>query len=58
MHHLLNATEVYLYDIVKEQMIPVLLKNTTTEYKTFKGNGGKLINYTIEVAFANERIRR
>lgn len=58
MHHLLNATEVYLYDIVKEQMIPVLLKNTTTEYKTFKGNGGKLINYTIEVSYANERIRR
>lgn len=58
MHHLLNSTEVYLYDILKDEMIPVILTNTTTEYKTFKGNGGKMVNYAIEVEFANERIRR
>ena len=58
MHHLLNATEVYLYDLEKRQMMPVVLTNTTTEYKTFKGNGRQLVNYAIEVAFANDRIRR
>jgi hypothetical protein len=58
MHHLLNATEVYLYDLEKRQMMPVVLTNTTTEYKTYKGNGGQLVNYAIEVAFANDRIRR
>lgn len=58
MHHLLNSTNVYLYDIEKEQFIPVLLTNSTTEYKTYKSNGGKLVNYTIEVEFANERIRK
>lgn len=58
MHHLLNSTEVFLYDIAKDQMIPVVLKNTTTEYKTYKNNGGRLVNYAIEVTFANERIRR
>lgn len=58
MHHLLNSNEVYLYDIEKEQMIPVLLTNSTTEYKTYKGNGGKLVNYAIEVQFANGRVRR
>lgn len=58
MHHLLNSTEVYLYDMEQEQMIPVILKNATTEYKTYKGNGNKLINYAIEVSFANDRIRR
>lgn len=58
MHHLLNSTEVYLYDIFKDQMIPVLIDNGTTDYKTFKSNGGKLVNYTIEVSFANDRIRR
>lgn len=58
MHHLLNAIDVYLYDSHADAMIPVLLTNTTTEYKTYKGNGGQLVNYAIEVEFANRRIRR
>lgn len=58
MHHLLNSTEVYLYDINKDEMIPVVLKNGTTEYKTYRSNGHKLFNYTIEVSYANDRIRR
>ena len=58
MHHLLNSNEVYLYDIPNEKMIPVILKNTTTEYKTYKSNGCKLVDYAIEVEFANKRVRR
>lgn len=58
MHHLLNSTEVYLYDLERGQMTPVLLTNATTEYKTYKGNGGKLVNYAIEVEYANGRMRR
>lgn len=58
MHHLLNSTEVYLFDIVEQKMIPVLMTNTTTEYKTYRGNGGKLVNYAIQVTLANDRIRR
>lgn len=58
MHHLLNSPQVCLFDIETQQMIPVLLKNTTTEYKTYKGNGGKLVNYAIEVEYANKMMRR
>lgn len=58
MHHLLNSTEVYLYDMETNQMIPVVLTNSTTDYKTYKGNGCKLVNYAIEVAIAQEMIRR
>lgn len=58
MHHLLNATQVYLYDLEEYVLAPVLLTNTTTEYKTYKSNGGKLVNYDIEVEFANERVRK
>lgn len=58
MHHLLNSPEVYLYDMEESKFIPVLLTNTTTEYKTYKGNGGRLVNYAIEVEYANERVRR
>lgn len=58
MHHLLNSTQVYLFDMVEQKMIPVILDNTTTEHKTFKTNGNRLVNYTIEVSYANTMIRR
>ena len=58
MHHLLNSPNVYLLDMETNEMMPVVLTNTTTEYKTYKGNGGKLVNYTIEATLAQERIRR
>lgn len=58
MHNLLNSTDVYLYDMDSAEMIPVIISGTTTEYKTYKNNGGKLVNYTIEVEYANWRNRR
>ena len=58
MHHLLNSTEVYLFNINTGDMIPVTLNNTTTEYRTYKNNGGRLVNYTIDATLAQERIRR
>ena len=58
MHHLLNSPEVYLFNINTGDMIPVTLNNTTTEFKTYKNNGGRLVNYTIDATLAQERIRR
>lgn len=58
MHHLWNSTNVYLYDMEADEMIPVLLNSATTEYKTYKNNGRNLVNYTIEATYANKRIRR
>ena len=58
MHHLLNSTEVYLFNINTGDMIPVTLNNTTTEFKTYKNNGGRMVNYTIDATLAQDRIRR
>lgn len=58
MHHLLNSTDVYLYNHEMMDVTPVTIKNTSTEYKTFKNNGGKLVNYVIEVEFSKDKIRR
>lgn len=58
MHHLLNSTNVFLCDISTGDMMPVILTDTRTDYKTYKGNGGRLVNYTINVTIAQERIRR
>lgn len=58
MHHLLNSTDVYLHDLEKNSILPVILEGSSTPYKTFKGEGGKLVNYTIEVTIAQTRMRR
>lgn len=58
MHHLLNSTNVYLFDIDKQSLTPVILKNATTDHKTYKSNGCKLVNYAIELSLANDRVRR
>ena len=58
MHHLMNSIDVYLYDIVTGQMIPVVVDDMECKYKTFKGEGGKMVNYAINVTIAHDRIRR
>lgn len=56
MHHLLNSPDVYLYDIGLGQMVPVVVKNSVTDYK--RTPVVKAIDYAIEVEVAQERMRR
>lgn len=58
MHHLVNSTEVFMYDIANDEMIPVVVSDKSLEYKTYKNQGNKLVNYTIKVDEAHHRIRR
>lgn len=58
MHHLLNSPLVYLCEISTGNMIPVIMKTNTCEYKTFSNQGNKMFNYTMQVEIAQNRIRR
>ena len=58
MHHLINSTDVYMYDIASQEMIPVTIPATTCEYKTFKNQGNRFAQYTLQVEVAQNRIRR
>lgn len=58
MHHLLNSTDVYLHDLENDVIHPVVLNNTATPYKTYKGEGGKVVSYSIEASMAYHRMRR
>lgn len=58
MHNLMNSIDVYMYDFDTDQMIPVVVDNATCKYKTFKSEGGKMVNYAINVTIAHDRIRR
>lgn len=58
MHHLLGSTLVYLYDLQTSEMIPVIIANAESEYKTYKNNEHKMPQYTIEATLAQDRERR
>jgi hypothetical protein len=58
MHHLLNSQMVFLCHISSGDMIPVIMKTNTCEYKTFKNQGRRMVEYTMEVGLAQNRIRR
>lgn len=58
MHHLLESTNVFLYDIKEGKMMPVVITDNECEYKKFKGEGGKPVRYTINCELAQEIRRR
>lgn len=58
MYHLLESTCVYLEDLDEGAVMPVVLTGTSVEYKTYRNNGRKLMEYVIEAELAQDRIRR
>lgn len=58
MHHLINSTYVYLYDIEADKFTPVVITDTEMEYKTYKNNNNKMVYYTINVEASQTKYRR
>lgn len=58
LYHLLESTEVYLHNLITDEILPVNITNNTCEYKTFTNNGRKKFNNTINVEVAQTRIRK
>ena len=55
MHHLLNSPLVYLHDVTKGEIHPIVLVDTSTEYKR---DGKGLYQYSFVAELAQERVRR
>jgi hypothetical protein len=58
MHHLLGTTRAILYNLNTSEVTPVRLTNSSCDYKTFKGNGNKMSQYTITAEVAQDFERR
>lgn len=58
MHHLLGSTNVYLYDMERGEMWPVVITDKSVAHLTAKNNGRQFPTYTINVELARTRIRR
>lgn len=58
MHNLLNSPEAWLYDMEQGLFLPVVLTGTTTDYRTYRGEGASLVRYDITATLAQQRTRR
>ena len=58
MHHLLGSTNVYLHDLIAQNVYPVTIEDKSCEYKTYRSQGNRLVNYTLNVAIAQDFVRR
>lgn len=57
MHNLIESTNVYLENSA-EDMIPLVITNTSMSYKTYKTEGNRLVSYEIEARVATDMTRR
>lgn len=58
MHHLLGSTDVYMTDLESGLTMPVTLTDTDVEYRTYRSNGCRLVNYEATARLAQDRQRR
>lgn len=55
--NLFSSNNIYLHDLVEDKIMPVVITNTETTYKTFKNQNNKLYNYTINVECSQKEQR-
>lgn len=58
LYHLIESINVYLHDLNTGEIIPVVITNTSCEWKTFTNNGKKKFYNTLNVDVSKEKIRQ
>ena len=58
MHHLVGSTNVYLYDIMNDELRPVVMSTNSLVKKTYRNNGAQLVRYDFNVELAQQMSRR
>lgn len=58
MKHLVESVEVYMVDMQTGEEIPVTMRDSSLEYKTFDNNSRKMVNYSLSWTESQKKIRR
>ena len=58
MYHLLESTMVYLHDLKSDEIIPVVITNSTCDYLNYTNNGKQPVKYNITVEESNQKMRK
>ena len=56
--NLLQSTRIYAHNLTTGEIFPVLITDTSVQYKTYRTNGRKRVNYVIKVKASQTKIRR
>lgn len=57
MRHLVESVEVYMITEDGDE-VPVVMRDTSLEYKTFRTSGRTLVNYTLQWSESQKKLRR
>lgn len=58
MKHLFGSTEMYLHNLVTDEILPVLCENNSFERKTYKNQGNHKYTYELNLTAAMDKINR
>lgn len=53
--NLLPSNNIYLHNLKDDTIVPVIISNSETDYKTFRNQDNKLFNYTITVECSHKQ---
>lgn len=54
-YHLFPSNAVYFHNFKDNTIVPVLIDNSTADYKTFKNEGRKLVRYDINISESQKK---
>lgn len=54
----LKSTTIYLHNLKTDELMPAVIVDNQAEYKTYRGNERKRVNYTITIKASQTRVRR
>lgn len=57
-HHLLGSTHVFLHNLDSGEIVPVVIKANKADFNTYRNNGGKMSQLSIDVEESTKRERR
>ena len=55
---LIPTTKLYLHNLIENTLVPAVVTTSSAEYKTFKNNGRKFVQYTVQVEESQTKVRR
>ena len=56
--NLLQSPSIYAHDLVTGDIFPVVITDTNVQYKTYRTNGRRRVNYVIKVKASQTKTRR
>lgn len=57
-HHLLGSTHIFLHNLETDEIVPVVIKANKADFNTYRNNGRKMSQLSIDVEESTKRERR